>query len=156
MCYKFLFFSVIFLDSRSWERSVGRQNAGMPFSLGEGERKGEGGWGVARNWNSSWKARLNQICLDFQKFHFFVNGLYRSATVCKEFIILVLFFVVQMETASVLTGTRYYVMAVTPTRLYSFTGTGSLEVSITPILTFGVGVCVLHFQWVLITYIEKS
>ncbi|KAG6661371.1 hypothetical protein I3843_03G164800 [Carya illinoinensis] len=33
----------------------------------------------------------------------------------------------QMETASVLTGNRYYVMAVTPTRLYSFTGTGSLE-----------------------------
>nr|GMC72252.1 vacuolar protein sorting-associated protein 18 homolog [Ipomoea batatas] len=34
---------------------------------------------------------------------------------------------VQMETASVNNGTRYYVMAVTPTRLYSFTGIGSLE-----------------------------
>ncbi|CAH9073769.1 unnamed protein product [Cuscuta epithymum] len=33
----------------------------------------------------------------------------------------------QMETASVNNGTRYYVMAVTPTRLYSFTGIGSLE-----------------------------
>jgi hypothetical protein len=34
-----------------------------------------------------------------------------------------------METASIINGTRYYVMAVTPTRLYSFTGIGSLEVS---------------------------
>ncbi|XP_074307169.1 vacuolar sorting protein 18 [Silene latifolia] len=33
----------------------------------------------------------------------------------------------QMETANVSTGTRYYVMAVTPRRLYSFTGIGSLE-----------------------------
>ncbi|XP_057954513.1 vacuolar sorting protein 18 [Malania oleifera] len=33
----------------------------------------------------------------------------------------------QMETASVSNGTRYYVMAVTPTRLYSFTGIGLLE-----------------------------
>ncbi|KAM2653035.1 hypothetical protein EV2_024720 [Malus domestica] len=33
----------------------------------------------------------------------------------------------QMETATILSGTRYYVMAVTPTRLYSFTGIGSLE-----------------------------
>ncbi|XP_019166141.1 PREDICTED: uncharacterized protein LOC109161986 isoform X2 [Ipomoea nil] len=33
----------------------------------------------------------------------------------------------QMETAIVNNGTRYYVMAVTPTRLYSFTGIGSLE-----------------------------
>lgn len=33
-----------------------------------------------------------------------------------------------METASIINGTRYYVMAVTPTRLYSFTGIGSLEV----------------------------
>ncbi|XP_051136765.1 vacuolar sorting protein 18 [Andrographis paniculata] len=33
----------------------------------------------------------------------------------------------QMETASTNNGTRYYVMAVTPTRLYSFTGVGSLE-----------------------------
>lgn len=33
----------------------------------------------------------------------------------------------QMETASLLSATRYYVMAVTPTRLYSFTGMGSLE-----------------------------
>ncbi|XP_024020984.1 vacuolar protein sorting-associated protein 18 homolog [Morus notabilis] len=33
----------------------------------------------------------------------------------------------QMETASIPSGTRYYVMAVTPTRLYSFTGFGSLE-----------------------------
>lgn len=35
----------------------------------------------------------------------------------------------QMETAAVGNATRYYVMAVTPTRLYSFTGIGSLEVS---------------------------
>ncbi|XP_022148071.1 vacuolar protein sorting-associated protein 18 homolog [Momordica charantia] len=33
----------------------------------------------------------------------------------------------QMETTGMLNGMRYYVMAVTPTRLYSFTGTGSLE-----------------------------
>ncbi|KAL6524490.1 Vacuolar protein sorting-associated protein 18 like protein [Orobanche hederae] len=33
----------------------------------------------------------------------------------------------QMETTGTNNGTRYYVMAVTPTRLYSFTGTGSLE-----------------------------
>lgn len=33
----------------------------------------------------------------------------------------------QMETASVSNGTRFYVMAVTPTRLYSFTGIGSLD-----------------------------
>ncbi|KAI4341061.1 hypothetical protein MLD38_025832 [Melastoma candidum] len=33
----------------------------------------------------------------------------------------------QMETANVSTGTRYYLMAVTPTRLYSFTGIGLLE-----------------------------
>ncbi|KAH0671207.1 hypothetical protein KY289_025700 [Solanum tuberosum] len=33
----------------------------------------------------------------------------------------------QMETASVHNGTRFYVMAVTPTRLYSFTGIGSLD-----------------------------
>ncbi|KAL0318490.1 UNVERIFIED_CONTAM: Vacuolar sorting protein 18 [Sesamum angustifolium] len=33
----------------------------------------------------------------------------------------------QMETAGTNNGTRYYVMAVTPTRLYSFTGVGSLE-----------------------------
>ncbi|CAN1220522.1 Vacuolar sorting protein 18 [Linum perenne] len=33
----------------------------------------------------------------------------------------------QMETASLGSGTRYYVMAVTPTRLYSYTGIGLLE-----------------------------
>lgn len=33
----------------------------------------------------------------------------------------------EMETANVSNGTRYYVMAITPTRLYSFTGIGSLE-----------------------------
>ncbi|XP_043689098.1 vacuolar sorting protein 18 isoform X2 [Telopea speciosissima] len=33
----------------------------------------------------------------------------------------------QMETASVGNATRYYVMAITPTRLYSFTGIGSLD-----------------------------
>ncbi|KAK3017944.1 hypothetical protein RJ639_005223 [Escallonia herrerae] len=33
----------------------------------------------------------------------------------------------QMETASISNGTRYYVMAVTPTRLYSFTGIGLLD-----------------------------
>uniref|UniRef100_A0A1D1YN30 Vacuolar protein sorting-associated protein 18 n=1 Tax=Anthurium amnicola TaxID=1678845 RepID=A0A1D1YN30_9ARAE len=34
----------------------------------------------------------------------------------------------QMETATVSSATRYYVMAVTPTRLYSFTGIGSLDI----------------------------
>ena len=43
--------------------------------------------------------------------------------------VLVLVHFVQMETASMINGTRYYVMAVTPTRLYSFTGFGTLEVS---------------------------
>ncbi|RXH76642.1 hypothetical protein DVH24_019530 [Malus domestica] len=38
------------------------------------------------------------------------------------------FMSLQMEMATILSGTRYYVMAVTPTRLYSFTGIGSLEV----------------------------
>ncbi|KAK6918988.1 Pep3/Vps18/deep orange [Dillenia turbinata] len=33
----------------------------------------------------------------------------------------------QMETATLSNGTRYYIMAVTPTRLYSFTGIGSLD-----------------------------
>ncbi|KAF2283472.1 hypothetical protein GH714_008618 [Hevea brasiliensis] len=33
----------------------------------------------------------------------------------------------QMETANLSNGARYYVMAVTPTRLYSFTGIGTLE-----------------------------
>ncbi|XP_072969864.1 vacuolar sorting protein 18 [Typha angustifolia] len=37
----------------------------------------------------------------------------------------------QMETASIGNATRYYVMAVTPTRLYSFTGIGSLETMFT-------------------------
>ncbi|TQD78889.1 hypothetical protein C1H46_035547 [Malus baccata] len=37
------------------------------------------------------------------------------------------FMSLQMEMATILSGTRYYVMAVTPTRLYSFTGIGSLE-----------------------------
>lgn len=36
--------------------------------------------------------------------------------------VLVLVHFAQMETASMINGTRYYVMAVTPTRLYSFTG----------------------------------
>jgi len=35
-----------------------------------------------------------------------------------------------METIGTSTATRYYVMAVTTTRLYSFTGTGALDVSI--------------------------
>eukprot|EP01018_Ginkgo_biloba_P010354 Gb_14455 [translate_table: standard] len=34
----------------------------------------------------------------------------------------------QMETSGTGTATRYYLMAVTPTRLYAFTGTGSLDV----------------------------
>ncbi|KAH0877298.1 hypothetical protein HID58_064692 [Brassica napus] len=33
-----------------------------------------------------------------------------------------------METANINSGMRYYVMAVTPTRLYSFTGIGTLEI----------------------------
>lgn len=37
------------------------------------------------------------------------------------------FMSLQMETATILNGTRYYVMAVTPTRLYSFTGIGLLD-----------------------------
>ncbi|CAM8951692.1 unnamed protein product [Rhodiola kirilowii] len=40
----------------------------------------------------------------------------------------------QMETTIVENGTRYYVMAVTPTRLYSFTGIGSLETVFTSYL----------------------
>ncbi|KAG2268100.1 hypothetical protein Bca52824_062655 [Brassica carinata] len=37
------------------------------------------------------------------------------------------FMALQMETANINSGMRYYVMAVTPTRLYSFTGIGTLE-----------------------------
>ncbi|CAH8391561.1 unnamed protein product [Eruca vesicaria subsp. sativa] len=37
------------------------------------------------------------------------------------------FMALQMETANISSGMRYYVMAVTPTRLYSFTGIGTLE-----------------------------
>ncbi|KAL1198179.1 Vacuolar sorting protein 18 [Cardamine amara subsp. amara] len=37
------------------------------------------------------------------------------------------FMALQMETANISGGMRYYVMAVTPTRLYSFTGIGTLE-----------------------------
>ncbi|CAA7039144.1 unnamed protein product [Microthlaspi erraticum] len=37
------------------------------------------------------------------------------------------FMALQMEAASISSGMRYYVMAVTPTRLYSFTGIGTLE-----------------------------
>ncbi|KAL0813162.1 hypothetical protein Bca101_069605 [Brassica carinata] len=37
------------------------------------------------------------------------------------------FMALQMETANINGGMRYYVMAVTPTRLYSFTGIGTLE-----------------------------
>nr|XP_011467781.1 PREDICTED: vacuolar protein sorting-associated protein 18 homolog isoform X2 [Fragaria vesca subsp. vesca] len=37
------------------------------------------------------------------------------------------FMSLQMETATILNGTRYYVMAVTPTRLYSYTGIGLLD-----------------------------
>lgn len=40
----------------------------------------------------------------------------------------------QMETASTSNGTRYYVMAVTPTRMYSFTGIGSLDTVFTSYL----------------------
>ncbi|KAH9310907.1 hypothetical protein KI387_025942, partial [Taxus chinensis] len=35
----------------------------------------------------------------------------------------------QMETIAIGSTTRYYIMAATPTRLYTFTGTGSLDVS---------------------------
>ncbi|XP_058739842.1 vacuolar sorting protein 18-like isoform X2 [Vicia villosa] len=47
----------------------------------------------------------------------------------------------QMETASVINETRYYVMAVTPTRLY-FTGFGSLEVKSNAI---NLHIFVFHF-----------
>ena len=53
--------------------------------------------------------------------------MYNSKAFCFGFF----FFLLQMETASIMNGTRYYVMAVTPTRLYSFTGIGSLEVRLT-------------------------
>lgn len=49
-----------------------------------------------------------------------------------------------METASTSSGTRYYVMAVTPTRLYSFTGIGLLEVNYClHRFPYGFPVCVL-------------
>ncbi|XP_047317718.1 vacuolar sorting protein 18-like [Impatiens glandulifera] len=66
--------------------------------------------------------QLHEICVDekdkkekYMKFLFELNELPES------------FMDLQMETASVSNGTRYYVMAVTTTRLYSFTGIGSLE-----------------------------
>lgn len=52
-----------------------------------------------------------------------------SPKVNKALNYLFLSFSFQMETASIINETRYYVMAVTPTRLYSFTGFGTLEVS---------------------------
>lgn len=56
---------------------------------------------------------------------------------------------IQMETTDVISATRYYVMAVTPTRLYSFTGIGSLEVG--SYVLFG---CMIHmFIWLHDSYI---
>ncbi|KAL3334187.1 hypothetical protein AABB24_030774 [Solanum stoloniferum] len=46
-----------------------------------------------------------------------------------------------METASAHNGTRFYVMAVTPTRLYSFTGIGSLDAIFTSYVD-----CTVHFM----------
>lgn len=57
-----------------------------------------------------------------------------------------------METATILNGTRYYVMAVTPTRLYSFTGIGLLDVSLTLTPIF---CCWSHGNWVTNNYVVK-
>ncbi|THG09514.1 hypothetical protein TEA_008845 [Camellia sinensis var. sinensis] len=53
-----------------------------------------------------------------------------------------------METASTSNGTKYYVMAVTPTRLYSFSGIGSLDVSLINELHFFIKQRrAVHFAW---------
>ena len=73
---------------------------------------------------------LNQSCLDFSEIDTTVYS--QMEFICVQFLgIPFWFFLVQMETSSIMNGTRYYPMAVTPTRLYSFTGIGSLEVRLT-------------------------
>lgn len=52
-----------------------------------------------------------------------------SVYISSIMICLIFCFIFQMETTITNNGPRYYVMAVTPTRLYSFTGIGSLDVS---------------------------
>lgn len=60
-----------------------------------------------------------------------------------------------METTSTSNGTRYYVMAVTPTRLYSFTGIGLLEVnSCLRLFPSGFPVCVLLPSWPIEPYMH--
>ncbi|KAI3997302.1 hypothetical protein MKX01_009146 [Papaver californicum] len=51
----------------------------------------------------------------------YINNLYDLSELPEAFMGL------QMEVASLANATRYYVMAVTPTRLYSFTGIGALD-----------------------------
>ncbi|EMS56180.1 hypothetical protein TRIUR3_02689 [Triticum urartu] len=55
----------------------------------------------------------------------------------------------QMETAVVGNATRYYVMAVTPTRLYSFTGIGSLEQR-----DFLLYTIIVHKNFMFVTYVS--
>ncbi|BBH00075.1 zinc ion-binding protein [Prunus dulcis] len=59
------------------------------------------------------------------------------------------FMSLQMETGTILNGTRYYIMAVTPTRLYSFTGIGLLETVFASYLDHVVHFMELpvHFAW---------
>lgn len=66
--------------------------------------------------------QLHEIAVDEKdKKEKYIKFLFQLAELPQAFMDL------QMETASIINGTRYYVMAVTPTRLYSFTGFGSLE-----------------------------
>ncbi|XP_038693939.1 vacuolar sorting protein 18 [Tripterygium wilfordii] len=66
--------------------------------------------------------QLHEICVDEKdKKEKYIKFLFELTELPEAFMGL------QMETASVSNGTRYYIMAVTPTRLYSFTGFGSLD-----------------------------
>ncbi|WCJ30622.1 Vacuolar sorting protein 18 [Euphorbia peplus] len=66
--------------------------------------------------------QLHEIAVDEKdKKEKYIKLLYELAEIPEAFMGL------QMETANLSNGTRYYVMAVTPTRLYSYTGIGSLE-----------------------------
>ncbi|KAL6975784.1 Vacuolar protein sorting-associated protein 18 like protein [Sarracenia purpurea var. burkii] len=66
--------------------------------------------------------QLHEIAVDEKdKKEKYINLLFELKELPEAFMSL------QMETASTSNRTRYYVMAVTPTRLYSFTGIGSLD-----------------------------
>ena len=94
----------------------------------------------------------NKICLR-QKIVLWSTELYCDCNVKLDSHPLYVIHCVQMETASIPIGTRYYVMAVTPTRLYSFTGFGSLEVILTSYFCLILPLRVLSLELVIHLYI---